>query len=413
MNVLFISQYFHPEPFSNNEIAQALVERGHDVEVVCCVPNYPEGIFYEGYSNAKRRTEKWGKVRILRARTKARGKGRLSLFLNYLIYPPAALTTIAKKGVGDYSVSFTSMPSPIFQCIVALVLKRRRGVPAVYWVQDIWPESLVNTLGLTNRPIKLFLTKLCSYLYRGADLVLIQSEAFRPRLESMGVHSSRIAFFPNTAPDEFIPLDKSAVDPAIIAMVPPASLRLMFAGNVGESQNLDLIVQAAAKLRHHHSIQWVIVGSGRDLERIQQSITSAGLDDIIKPVGRHPTNKMPDFYALADAMIISLKDTEIFKLTVPYKLQTYMGAGKPVIGSISGETKRIIEQANMGYCAEAEDLKGFCAAVMQFASLSIEQRRHLALNARNYFNAHYNAENVFNGLEEKLLSVVRDHMQNR
>ena len=411
MNVLFISQYFHPEPFSNTEIAQALVKRGHDVEVICCVPNYPEGIFYDGYSNSERRFEKWGDIRILRARTMARGKGRLSLFLNYLTYPPAALAAIAKKGVGDYSVSFTSMPSPIFQCVVALVLKRLRGVPAVYWVQDIWPESLINTLGLTNRPIKLLLTKFCSYLYRGADLVLIQSEAFRPRLENMGVDSSRIAFFPNTAPDEFIPLDKSAVNPAIIALVPQAPLRLMFAGNVGESQNLDLIVRAAAKLRHHHSIQWVIVGSGRDLERIQQSITSAGLDDIIKPVGRHPTNKMPDFYALADAMIISLKDTEIFKLTVPYKLQTYMGAGKPVIGSISGETKRIIEQANMGYCAEAEDLEGFCASVMQFASLNIEQRQRLASNARNYFNAHYNAENVFNGLEEKLLTVAHDRMQ--
>lgn len=411
MNILFISQYFYPEPFSNNEIAQALVKRGHDVEVVCCVPNYPEGIFYEGYSNSLRRFEKWNGINILRARTKARGKGRFSLFLNYLTYPVAALAMVAKNGAGRYSISFTSMPSPIFQCIVALVLKKFRGVPAVYWVQDIWPESLINTIGLNNRLVKFFLTKFCSYLYVRADLLLIQSEAFRTKLENMGVNSARIEFFPNTAPDEFVPLERSEADPAILSLLPDTPLRLMFAGNVGESQNLELIVEAAAKLRQHHSIQWVIVGSGRDLERIQQRVTSAGVDDLIKLVGRHPTRKMPDFYALADAMIVSLKDTEIFRLTVPYKLQTYMGAGKPVIGSISGETKRIIEQANMGYCAEAEDLDGFCDAVGQFALLTTEQRKSLSLNARNYFDEHYNSEKVFDDLEKKLRSVAHDHMK--
>lgn len=411
MNILFISQYFYPEPFSNNEIAQALVKRGHHVEVVCCVPNYPEGIFYQGYSNSARRIEKWNRISILRARTKARGKSRFSLLLNYLVYPVNAILMVAKNGVGNYSVSFTSMPSPIFQCIVALVLKRFRGVPAVYWVQDIWPESLINTLSLKNRLIKSFLTKFCAYLYRAADLVLIQSEAFRPRLEAMGISPARIAFFPNTAPDAFIPLARSEADPDIAALLSETPLRLMFAGNVGESQNLDIIVEAAARLRQDHSIQWVIVGNGRDLERIQQRVTSAGLDDLVKFMGRHPTNLMPDFYALADAMIVSLKNTEIFRLTVPYKLQTYMGAGKPVIGSISGETKRIIEQANMGYCADADDIDGFCESVRQFALLNTEQRKNLSLNARNYFNGHYNANKVFNGLETKLLSVALDDMR--
>jgi glycosyltransferase involved in cell wall biosynthesis len=409
MNILFISQYFYPEPFSNNEIAQALVKRGHHVEVVCCVPNYPEGVFYEGYSNSSRRLEKWNGISILRALTKARGKGRFSLLLNYLIYPIAALAMVAKNGAGRYSISFTSMPSPIFQCIVALTIKKFRGVPAIFWVQDIWPESLIDTIGLKNRLVKLLLTQFCSYLYSRADLVLIQSEAFRPRLEKMGVSSARIDFFPNTAPDEFVPLVRSEVDPAILSLLPEAPLRLMFAGNIGESQNLDLIINAAAKLKQYHSIQWVIVGNGRDLERIRQRVKSAGIDDLIKLVGRYPTNKMPDFYALADAMIISLKDTEIFRLTVPYKLQTYMRAGKPVVGSISGETKRIIEQANMGYCAEGDDLEGFCDAVGQFALLSTKQRIDLSLNARNYFNTHYNADKVFGDLERKLRLVAQDY----
>jgi colanic acid biosynthesis glycosyl transferase WcaI len=407
MNILFISQYFHPEPFSNTEIARSLVARGHDVEVACCVPNYPEGVFYAGHSNKERRQEIWEGISILRARTVARGKRALTLMLNYLAYPVAALATIARHGRGSYSVSFTSMPSPIFQCIVAVVLKWRCGVPAVYWVQDIWPESLFNTINIKSKFLRGPIRVLCAFLYRQADMVLIQSEAFRPALQAMGVDREKIGFFPNSAPDDFVPMSRATVDPAIAEFVPTASLQLMFAGNIGESQNLDVIIDAAARLRSHMDIKWTLVGSGRDLDRVVKTVAQAGLEDTIIFAGRHPMSTMPAFYALADAMIISLKDTEIFRMTVPYKLQTYMSAGKPVIGSISGETKRIIEASGVGFCANAEDVDGLCSAVLKFAALRETQRAEMSQNARAYFAENYSASRVFDGLERQLLNVAK------
>lgn len=407
MKILFISQYFHPEPFSNNDIARFLVARGHEVEAVSCVPNYPDGVFYPGHSNAAKREELWEGVRILRARTVARGKRPLTLFLNYLFYPLAALATIARRGHGPYSVSFTSMPSPIFQCIVAVVMKSLRGVPAVYWVQDIWPESLFNTIGIRSPLLRAPIRALCAFLYRRADILLVQSEAFRPKLEAMGVAPERIAFFPNSSPSDFEPIARDTVDPAIAALLPPAPLRLMFAGNVGESQNLDIFVEAAKRLRGQLDVQWVIVGSGRDLERITALVAEAGLDDTITFAGRHPMDKMPAFYALADAMFVSLKDTEIFRMTVPYKLQTYMSAGKPVIGSISGETRNIVEAAQIGFCADAGNLDGLCDAVHKFAALTPAERQTMSSNAIAYFNAHYSADRVFGDLERHLLSVAK------
>ena len=407
MKILFISQYFHPEPFSNTDIARAMIDRGHEVEAVTCVPNYPEGAFYSGYSNSARRSEDWSGIRILRARTVARGKRAATLLMNYLAYPPMALWTILRRGSGGYSVSFTSMPSPIFQCIVAVAMKVFRGVPAVYWVQDIWPESLINTVHIRNPLLQRALRAMCAFLYRRADILLVQSEAFRPKLAAMGVDPDRIAFFPNTAPDSFVPLSRDQVDPAITGLIPPAPLRIMFAGNVGESQNLDVVIAAAERLRGTTDVQWVIVGSGRDLDRITARVAAAGLDDVVVFAGRHPMDAMPAFYALADAMIVSLKDTEIFRMTVPYKLQTYMSAGKPVIGSISGETQRIVDEADVGFCADADDVEGLCDAVRRFAALTPEQRTALGINARAYFEAHYSATRVMDGLEQRLRSVAK------
>lgn len=402
MKILFITQYFHPEPFSNNDIAQALVARGHDVEVVCCVPNYPDGVFYPNYSNNIKRKENWNGISILRAWTIARGKSPVRLLMNYLAYPIMALATIWRHGKGGYDVSFTSMPSPIFQCIAAVVMKVFRGVPAVYWVQDIWPESLINTMGIKNPLLKHGLYVLCSFLYRRADIVLVQSRAFIPRLEAIGVPAERLAFFPNTAPYDFVPMKRDEVDPAIARLLPPARLRLMFAGNVGESQNLGLIIKAAQHLRSKLDIQWVIVGSGRDLERIKNKAIELGVDDIVFFVGRHPMASMPAFYALADAMIVSLQDTEIFGLTVPYKLQSYMKAGKPVIGSISGETRKIIDEARIGFCADAGDFDGFCSAVLDFAALTPEQRALTSKRLIEYFDENYEADLVFGSLEQLL-----------
>ncbi len=402
MKILFISQYFHPESFSNNDIAQSLVARGHEVEVVCCVPNYPDGVFYPGYSNYDRRKEQWNGIRILRARTVARGKSSTRLLLNYLVYPIMALATIWRHGSGSYDVSFTSMPSPIFQCVTSVVMKFWRRLPAVYWVQDIWPESLINTVGIRNSLLTRGLRVVCSFLYRRADIVLVQSQAFVSRLEAMGVSSERIIFFPNTAPDDFVPLDRYEVDTAITSLVPSASLRLMFAGNIGESQTLDIIIEAARLLKSKINVQWVILGSGRDLERIQDLAASKNVRDVVYFLGRHPIHDMPAFYALADAMIISLKNTEIFNMTIPYKLQSYMKAGKPVIGCISGETRRIIENAEIGFCAEANDVDSFCKAVLDFSKLDCQARDVMKQNAINYFSDNFSSSVIYNRLEKYL-----------
>lgn len=400
MRVLFISQYFHPEPFSNTDLAKALLRRGHIVDVICCVPNYPEGVFYPGYSNNICRKENLDGVTINRAWTFPRGRKSTSLLLNFLTFPVTATYSFLKLRNIRHDVSFTSMPSPIFQALVAVAAAVTRGVPSVYWVQDIWPDSLINTLGIRSRVIRKILLMFCGWLYRRADIVMVQSEAFRPKLEAMGVPRERIMFLPNSSPESF--QSTTADAPDITVNLPPADLRLMFAGNIGESQNIDVFIQAARLFPDDLNVQWVIVGDGRDLGRIKEAVDANGLNDRFVFTGRQPMASMPHYYAHADAMLLSLKDTEIFRLTVPFKLQSYLAVGKPVIGSIGGEARRIIEEAKAGFCAEPDDAAALADAVIAFARLSATDRDRMAVSASAYYEKWYASDKVHDMLENAL-----------
>ena len=403
LHVVLISQYFHPEQFSNTAIALNLVARGHTVEAVPCVPNYGTGAFFEGYSNRRRREEVWNGVAIHRAWTIPRGRSALGLIANYLCYPVAASWTLLRRLRRRPDVAFVSMPSPLLQAFAAVFLKWLRGVPAVYWVQDLWPESPIHVLGLRNPLIVRPLTAVCGWLYRRADLVLVQSEAFPAMIARFGVPAERIRVLPNTAPDSYRPL-APADAPAERALMPDGAFRLMFAGNIGEAQDFDTLVAAADLLRDRADLVWVIVGSGRDMERVQNLIRRRGLGD--RFLGRHAEERMPRLFAHADAMLVSLTDAPIFRLTVPYKVQCYMACGKPIVASLGGEGARVIEEAGAGLVAEPGQPRALAAAISAMLDVPEAMRARHGRAARRYFEETYAAEIIYGRLEHWLAEAA-------
>jgi len=405
MKIAFLSQYFHPETFSNNAIAEALVARGHEVHAVPCVPNYPAGTFFPGYSNRARREETWRGVAIHRARTWPRGRSAASLALNYLVYPVTATWTAMRRVPGRPDVSFVSMPSPLLQAFAGVFLRWLKGTPTVYWVQDIWPESATYTLGLKNPLLTRPLAWLCGWLYRRADLILVQSAAFPAMIERFGVAPGRIRVFPNTAPETYRPVvPEDAPDEA--ALVPQHGFRLMFAGNIGESQDFDTLIAAADLLRDLADLTWVIVGSGRDMARVQAVIADKGLADRFVFAGRHPEDRMPFFFAHADAMLVSLKDIPIFALTVPYKIQCYMACGKPIVAALSGEGARIVEEAGAGTVAPAGRPEALARAVRAMHDAGAAERAAMGRRARAFFEARFAADKVYGDLEAWLAEAA-------
>jgi len=404
MRIAFISQYFFPEQFSNNQIAAHLVNEGHDVDVVCCVPNYGQERFFDGYSNNERRTEIWNGVRVHRARTHPRGSSKFDLFLNYLSFPVfgsfTALRVFGRKNRPD--VSFVSMPSPISQAIVAIILKRCYGTPCVYWVQDIWPESLLDALNIKSRIIRWILHKFCGYLYRQADFVLVQSAALPEMITRFGIECDKIGVLPNTAPDSYRPVSKQEAA-AEGAIMQKGDFKIVFAGNVGQSQDFETVLDAAVKLKHLAGVHWYIIGSGRNLDQVITRVQTLDLVEQFSFLGRHPEDRMPYFFAHADALMVSLIDREIFRLTVPYKLQCYLACGKPVAAMLTGEGARILESGDAGAVAPAGDATAYAAAIETLVKTPPTARVKIGQNARILFETNYSQEVILRNLTATLV----------
>jgi glycosyltransferase involved in cell wall biosynthesis len=398
LSIVFVSQYFFPEQFSNNAIVEELVRRGHDVDVVTGVPNYGRDGFFEGYSNNEAREEDWRGARIHRARSVARGKSKLRLLLNYITFPVTGSWTALRKVKRRPDVIFASLLSPIFQAIPAIFLSRWRRVPLVYWVQDIWPESAIYTLRLRNRLVVRGLTAISGWISRRADMVLVQSAAFPPMITRFGIPQGRIRVLPNTAPAMYYPMAPEDAPNAQLLM-PDADFRVMFAGNIGESQDFDTLLAAAVLLRERRGLHWVIVGSGRDLERVRSRVAELGITDRFHLLGRFPEEAMPGFFAQADALIVSLRQNPIFDLTVPYKVQCYLACGRPILAAIGGEGARVITAAKAGLSSPPSNPEALAASVAQMMDMSTEERRTMGAHARGYYDANYSAAHVYGNLE--------------
>ncbi|MEG4931348.1 glycosyltransferase family 4 protein [Microcoleus sp. F10-B2] len=408
LGILYLSQYFFPESFLGNDVARALVARSHDLVAVSSVPNYPEGKFFSGFSNKLRRIEHWHGIKIIRAWTVRRGNSRVRLLINYLVYPFAASWEILRLGGRGIDVSFVFMPSPIFQGLAGIFAKHVFGIPTVFWVQDIWPDSAVVTLNIKSRIINSILNAFCSYIYRSADLLMVQSNAFIPRLEQLGVERSKITVVPNMAPTGFDRVTREDVDPAVRMLVPTDKFVVMFAGNIGASQDFDTILEAASILKSNENIIWVILGSGRDEDRVRKVIENLDLGRHVLLLGRHPIELMPHFFSCADVLLLSLKANELFDMTVPSKLQSYLACGQPLVGSLGGEGARIILESGAGISVPPSDPSRLAAAVVSLSHLSKEELSQMGRNGYRYAKNNYDSDLIFDSIENLLFKVVEN-----
>ncbi|MEC5293596.1 MULTISPECIES: glycosyltransferase family 4 protein [unclassified Aurantimonas] len=235
---------------------------------------------------------------------------------------------------------------------------------------------------------------------------MVQSAAFHDMITRFGVPSERIRLLPNTAPAGYRPLSPEQA-PDYAGLVPQDGFRLMFAGNIGESQDFDTLVAAAALLRERQDLHWVIVGSGRDQERVKRLVAENSLEQRFHFLGRHPEEAMPKFFAHADAMLVSLKDIPIFALTVPYKTQSYMACGKPIVASLNGEGARIVNASGAGVAVPASQPQALADAIAALMDAGPERLASHAANARRYFEEIYAAAKVYGELENSLREVTK------
>ena len=396
MKILVVTQYFWPENFRINDLALGLSERGHHVEVLTGKPNYPNGHFYPGYSFFSTPIEGWKGIQIHRSKLIPRGKsGSLRLMLNYVSF--AFFSTIKVLTIGrDFDKILVYEPSPITVGLPAIVYKYFNKVPIYFWVQDLWPQSVTAAGGTSNKFVINVLEKVTRWIYKKSDKILIQSEAFREILIQQSVENKKIIYYPNSVENFF----KTEPVDATIDNTLPKGFRVMFAGNIGEAQDFETIIQAAKILcETSPSVKWIILGDGRKKSYIEQEIKRLGLENQVFLMGSFPVTDMPKFFTCADCLLVSLKSEYIFSLTIPSKIQSYLACGKPIIGSLDGEGARVILEAKSGLVSNAENPEMLASKIKELSTLPVDDLTLMGNNGRNYFRNNFERELLIDRLE--------------
>jgi len=273
----------------------------------------------------------------------------------------------------------------------------------VFWALDLWPETL-SAIGVVRSPRVLgWVGHLVRYIYNRCTLVLGQSRGFLGSIARYCDDTAKIRYFPSWAEDVFM---DDSVKPAPEVPEWTNGFTVVFAGNIGEAQDMPTVLDAADRLKDNASIRWVIVGDGRKFDWLQAEVARRGLDKRVLLPGRFPLERMPSFYAHADALLVSLKRAPVFSMTIPGKVQSYLMAGIPLLGILDGEGAAVIREARAGLTCEAGDDAGLARAALALAAMPTAERKQMGLNGRNYALQEFGRAQLMDRLEALLAEAV-------
>lgn len=402
MRILFVSQYFYPETFKGNDIVFDFIKRGHEVTVLTAKPNYPGGKFFENYTFFNNKREIINGATVIRTPIYPRKNGKgIHLILNYLSFIFFSYFACLFRVKGKFDVIFVQQLSPVTMALPGLWLKKRKKARLYLWVLDLWPESILAASTFKNGQIIRMIEKLVKYIYTNSDVILISSKYFEKSIaKKVKDENKKIIYFPNWAEDIFTnDSQKDIVIPNL-----PEGFNIMFAGNVGESQDFETILKAAQYTKDK-SINWIVVGDGRKMDWIRNEIIEKEITNIYL-LGRYEINAMPFFFKKADVMLVSLKDEPVFALTVPAKVQAYMSSGKIILGTLNGEGNKLINDSKCGFAVSAGDYLELADKAIKLKEMTCEKKHEMERNSKMYYESNFSKKMLFDKLECLFLNDI-------
>lgn len=395
MKILLASQHFYPDKFRVNDIATALVEKGHDVTVITSLPDYETGRVPDDCKGFKNRKIVWNGVKVIRTFSVSRRTGLIFRILNYISFLVSS-TFKALTLKEDFDVVMSYQTSPVFMANSVKAYAKKHKKPFFLYCLDIWPECLKAWHVGEGNPLFKLMAKYSKNVYNSADLVGTTSKPFMEYMHRVnGVPDEKIVYLPQHA--EPLNLNPKKRGENVI---------FAFGGNIGSVQNIECIIRATSKIRDLEGFSVEIYGDGSELQNCKKLSAQLNTDDKITFFGRVSWEELKERYNNVDAFLLTLKPEGLIGQTVPAKLQEYMSGARPVIASIESSSREIIEEADCGICVAPDDSDAL-AEVMKDFILNEEKYSRCGENGKKYFTENFSREIFINKLENHFQSIMK------
>ncbi len=393
MNILIVTEVFWPENFLINDFAQEMSRRGHRISVMTRQPSYPEGHVYPNYSNEKLSKEKWGDIEIHRFEIVDGYKdSKIKKIENYYHYVKRGKEVISQI-LDGVDVILVHQTGPLSVALPAIYAKKKYGIPVVVWTFDIWPDHVYMYGFPRVAPISTLVNHIIRKVYSNADAVLISSKRFAESIHEY-FPDKELTYAPNyvvKAKEENTSLkfDNSKVN-------------FVFTGNVSHAQNIENMIRGFAKANIPNGVL-NIVGDGTTLEYNKKVASELRCKNVVFH-GRIPFAEIQDVLRKNDFAVLPLTPRAGIDKTEPYKIQSYIMSGKPILGIINGSGRQIIEENNLGCCCNPIDVDDIARGFNKMLSLTTEDKVKIKSASDNLMKTRFCRENIIDTVEKILES---------
>lgn len=399
--ILIVSQHYWPENFRITDICSGFVADGIEVDVLCGLPNYPQGEWFSGYSYTKPRRETHENCTIFRAgEVRRKGNTSLSIFLNYVSFPICACFNLWRLHGRKYDAVLCYETSPVLMMLPAILYAKLHRVPLTTYVLDLWPENLYSVLPIQNRLLRRIASAVSHWHYRRSEQLIAMSPALLTKLKLIAPNA-KIAMIPQYCEDFYA----QDVPDATLFNRFKSHFTILFAGNFSPAQDLNLLIACAKRLKTacRSEIHFVLVGDGMSHAALVDAAAKNDVLDYFTFEPQCPASAIPAYHTAADALFAALAKSDDLGLTVPAKITGYLAAGKPLLVAMDGEGARIIKEAQCGFASAAGDADALYENILTLAGTSAENRKIMGENGRAYYTAHYRRSVLLAELETFIL----------
>jgi glycosyltransferase involved in cell wall biosynthesis len=393
--ILIVTECFYPEEFKINDVALSWKGKGYDVDVLTLVPTYPLGKVFTGYKNSFFRKDEYQGINIFRVRAVTGYRDsvvkKIFKYINFMIFGSIVAIFIGRR----YNYVFGFNLGSLTDMLPAVVIRKLYKKPTMFWVQDVWPDSIYAYGFKKTKMISTLLDAFVKFMHHNITVIAISSRGFESKLEPYIKKDLKFGYAPNWADD----LDMD-IDPIILSTT--QKVHFTFAGNVGKVQNLENIINAFCLLSsaYQEKSQLNIIGDGSNLIFLKK--LSNNNSNIIFH-GKQMREDMAKFYKASDFLIVSLINEPIFSVTVPAKTQTYIAAKKPILAIINGDVADIVNDNSLGICADPSNVELIKKAFEKCIDMPENEKSEFIINNTKLLETTFNKDSIINKLTTQLV----------